>query len=94
MNEKGKVVLTDFLDLIVDILGPTAKEKGYSDNIRIDDYKNELMTFTNANFPGHALGEIVYKAVRYRAKHDRMDLVKIAAWAALQYLEDINVQSP
>jgi len=90
MNEK-KVLLTDFLDAIADMLGNTAKDKGYSEGVGIDDYKNELMTFTNNNFPGHALGEIVYKAVRYRTKKDRTDLVKIAAWAALQYLEDSNV---
>lgn len=79
--------LNEFLSQVVKILTSKAKEKGYSDG-DVSVYKNELMEFTSKNFPGHALGEIVYKAIRYRNKHELQDLVKIAAWAALQYLED------
>jgi len=81
--------LNEFLSQVVKILTSSAKDKGYSDG-EVNVYKNELMGFTSKNFPGHALGEIVYKAIRYRSKHNPQDLVKIAAWAALQYLEDTN----
>jgi hypothetical protein len=79
--------LEKFLQDVVDILESKAKEKGYSDG-NLSTYKNDLMSFCSRNFSGHALGEITYKAVRYQAKKDPRDLVKIAAWAALLYMED------
>ena len=40
------------------------------------------------NLP-HALGEIVYKVVRYHVRRDPQDLVKVAAWAELEW-NDVN----
>jgi hypothetical protein len=38
-----------------------------------------------ADGDAHAIGEIIYKAVRYSKRGDKDDLVKIAAWAFLIY---------
>jgi hypothetical protein len=62
-----------------------AKEKGYNES---GSGRNDLMEFTNKFFPGHAGGEIVYKAIRYGRKHDKTDLLKIAAWAYLLWRYD------
>lgn len=62
-----------------------AKEKGYNET---GTGKNDLMEFTNKFFPGHAGGEIVYKAIRYGRKRDKSDLLKIAAWAYLLWRYD------
>ena len=64
----------------LNLLDKKATEKGYLDK---DD--NILMNFMNKAFPDHALGEIVYKAVRYKAKKNPEDLAKIIAWAILIY---------
>lgn len=77
--------LKAFTTEMENILVSAAKEKGYSDG-DIEVYKNELMDFVESNFPGHALGEIVYKAQRYKRKEETLDLVKIAAWAALIWM--------
>ncbi len=67
------------------LLEPTAAGKGYNDTGV--DGKNELFEFVQnvAQGSGHALGEIVYKAVRYSRKGDPADLLKIAAWAFLAW---------
>jgi hypothetical protein len=59
--------------------------KGYNEG---GTEKNDLMEFTNKFFPGHAGGEIVYKAIRYGRKKDKADLLKIAAWAYLLWRYD------
>ena len=69
-----------------ELLESKAKAKGYSDG-DTSRYKNELMAFTE-KLSSHALGEIVYKAVRYDKKKEPEDLLKIIAWACLKYLED------
>ena len=67
------------------LLEPTASSKGYSTTGL--DGKNALYEFVQnvAQGPGHALGEIVYKATRYGAKRNPEDLEKIAAWAFLAW---------
>jgi hypothetical protein len=45
----------------------------------------DLDDFMNLYFRDHALGEIVYKAIRYQRLKNQEDLVKIAAWAFLLY---------
>lgn len=67
------------------LLEGTAQGKGY--NATGVDGPNQLYDFveTLTGGPGHALGEIVYKAKRYAAKRDPVDLLKIAAWAFLAY---------
>lgn len=67
------------------LLEPTAAGKGYNDTGV--DGKNELFEFVQnvAQGSGHALGEIIYKAVRYSRKKDPSDLLKVAAWAYLAW---------
>lgn len=56
-------------------LGSAAASKGY------DGPAGQLVSLCDT-LP-HAVGEIIYKAVRYARKGDPDDLVKIAAWAEL-----------
>ena len=68
-----------------DLVEGKAIAKGYNEG---GTEKNDLMEFTNKFFPGHAGGEIVYKAIRYGRKRDKADLLKIAAWAYLLWRYD------
>jgi hypothetical protein len=63
-----------------------AKDKGYN-STGVDGKENELYSFIQSMADGdaHAIGEIIYKAVRYSKRGDKDDLVKIAAWAFLIY---------
>jgi hypothetical protein len=70
----------DFIKGVKFLLENKATEKGY-----LAPVGNILMDFMNKEFPDHALGEIVYKAVRYKSKKNPEDLLKIAAWACLIY---------
>lgn len=73
-----------FQNEVSKILLKTAQEKGYGTE---EEGGRELYDFIHDNFnrDGHALGEIVYKAIRYRKKGEMEDLIKIAAWAFLIY---------
>ena len=68
------------------ILIKRAQEKGYHnqglDGRQLYDFVHDLAS------NGHALGEIIYKAIRYNRRRNREDLVKIAAWAFLLYDRD------
>jgi hypothetical protein len=75
--------LQSFFVEVEKLLEVQAKSKGYSDS---GPKNNPLMEFMGLHFPDHALGEIVYKAVRYKSKRNPEDLAKIAAWAALVWL--------
>ena len=68
-----------------DLVEGKAITKGYNEG---GTERNDLMEFTNKFFPGHAGGEIVYKAIRYGRKRDKADLLKIAAWAYLLWRYD------
>ncbi len=74
-----------FLQQVTALLEPTAAAKGYN-SAGIDGF-NRLYTFVQSTVGhqthAHGLGEIIYKAVRYAAKGQPEDLVKIAAWAFL-----------
>ena len=77
----------DFCQQIKDILDAKSAGKGY--NEQGAEGRNDLYDFIE-KFIGpvqhaHALGEIVYKVVRYAKKQDPEDLEKIAAWAYLIY---------
>ena len=73
-----------FQERVRALLEPTAASKGYS-TTGIDG-KNALYEFVQEMAgPGHALGEIVYKARRYGARRNDEDLLKIAAWAFLAW---------
>jgi len=75
----------DFSGAVLASLSDTAAGKGY--NATGVDGENRVYAIIHAatGGHGHALGEIVYKALRYARKRDPMDLVKIAAWAFLIY---------
>lgn len=72
-----------FIALSKELLEPTAKEKGY--NSTGTEGKNELFDFVQSivGGSGHALGEIIYKVIRYKNKKDEKDLLKIVAWVYL-----------
>jgi hypothetical protein len=75
----------DFAKQVRALLEPAASGKGYSATGA--DGPNQLYDFVAGmnGGPGHALGEIVYKAKRYAAKGNVEDVLKIAAWAFLVY---------
>ena len=62
-----------------------AAEKGY--NPSGPDGENLLykLVLSAVPYSGHAIGEIIYKAVRYSAKKNPDELLKIAAWAFLAW---------
>lgn len=62
--------------------------RGVLDRGGIKGY-NDALRHICRNLP-HALGEIIYKAVRYHHKRDPEDLVKIAAWAELVWREHVD----
>ena len=72
-----------FCAAIYALLSDTAAQKSY--NATGTDGPNPLYEFVREMSGGdaHALGEIVYKAKRFSAKHDIEDILKIAAWAFL-----------
>lgn len=65
------------IDLMVN---PVASAKGY------DDKLIELVRDCVADHPmKHALGEIIYKVVRYSHTRRVDDILKVGAWAALVF---------
>lgn len=60
-----------------------AKEKGYITGN--EDSGRNLYDFIDRYIGnhGHAIGEIIYKAVRFSRRKDPQDIVKVAAWAFL-----------
>jgi hypothetical protein len=80
-----KPTFEQFVEEVRALMEPTAASKGYS-TTGINGV-NTLYEFVEdmAEGPGHALGEIVYKAKRYGKKRNPEDLLKIAAWAWLAY---------
>jgi len=73
----------DFVKEVQELLEGGAEKKGYNDTGV--DGANELYQFLQnlSKNDSHALGEIIYKTVRYTNKKDPRDLAKIAAWAFL-----------
>lgn len=73
-----------FIGEIRQIFGKSVS-KGYGP-MQPDD-PNPLYDFMLTFFSNdHALGEIIYKAIRYRNKRNPEDLIKIAAWAWLVWM--------
>ena len=74
----GRALLFELAD---EMTGAQAEAKGYS----------SPETATNAVFEvtglEHAIGEVIYKAIRYRARCEPSDLVKIIAWVSLIWEE-------
>lgn len=71
---------SQFMREVAESLSEAAVVKGYSAGG--PDGPNPLFEVTGSD---HAMGEAIYKAVRYRAKRDKGDLIKLAAWAFLAY---------
>jgi len=73
----------EFSKEVQNLVEGNAAEKGYNTNGADGD--NELYEFVQnlSKSDSHAIGEIVYKAVRYTKKKDKKDILKIAAWAYL-----------
>lgn len=65
------------------LLNGDAQGKGYAQEGR--DGRPMLDFVANHCGGGHALGEIVYKVVRWNQKRDPKDLLKVAAWAFLEW---------
>jgi len=84
-----ELALRAFFDGVIGIIEGKAQDKGYSAG---GDGGELLYKFVGANFKGHPLGEIVYKAVRYARKGDPADLLKAAAWAFLVWEDTLQSQ--
>lgn len=71
-----------FVKEVKDILEATAREKGYN---TAGTESNEIYEFVQklTSSDDHAIGELIYKVVRFKNKGDKRDLAKIAAWAYL-----------
>ena len=75
--------LKAFCEDVEAALTAAAESKGY--NATGVDGENRVYAVIHGatGGHGHAIGEIVYKALRYARKRDPHDLVKLAAWAFL-----------
>ncbi len=72
----------EFVQAVRDLLEGAASRKSY--NKTGVDGPNDLYDFVHSIAgDGHALGEIIYKVKRFDAKHDPVDIIKVAAWAFL-----------
>ena len=74
-----------FSELVYDSLDGHARRKGYSEGG--PDGPNALYEFETAigASPAHAMGEIIYKATEYLHEAREVLLIKIAAWAFLEW---------
>jgi len=79
-----RMTFKEFVEDVSALLGGTASGKGYSEG---PDAPGELYDFVMRNVGGsphaHALGEIIYKVVRYARKGNVEDIKKAACWAFL-----------
>lgn len=78
-----------FVDSVSRMLVDHAGSQGYLGDAMVPrEAPNGLFAFMSQYFPDHAMGEVVYKAVRYINSEapNPDDLVKIAAWAYLEWL--------
>lgn len=75
----------EFMSQVEELVNGTAAQKGYSPNG--PDGPNLLFEFVEhvTGGPHHAIGEGIYKLVRYEAKHNPEDLLKAAAWCFLAW---------
>lgn len=82
-SEQDMGTFKEFVREVQDLMEGGAGAKGYN-NTGVDG-QNDLYQFIQnlSQNDSHALGEIIYKAVRYTNKRDKRDLTKIAAWAFL-----------
>ncbi len=78
-----ETALKDFYLEIEKVVSKKAKEKGYY--VEGEDSGRNLYDFIGKYASGHGIGEIIYKAIRWTRKRDPEDLIKIAAWAFLEW---------
>lgn len=91
--ENNYGILTPIFDEVYRMMTSKAVEKGYHKTGDLKRFQNPLMSIVESEFPGHTLGEIVYKCQRYAKKKNPEDLVKIIAWACLLLLNSENEAS-
>lgn len=73
---------SEFSKRVGALMERSARQKAY--NSTGVDGPNQLFDFIySVAEAGHALGEIIYKVIRYKAKKNPTDLEKVAAWAFL-----------
>jgi hypothetical protein len=74
-----------FAHQVEQLLGGAAGKKGY--NVGGADAKNPLYEFVlgTTGDHGHAMGECIYKIVRYQKRRNPEDVLKAAAWLFLIY---------
>ena len=79
-----RLTYKQFVEQVERLLGNTASGKGYSEGadapLELYDFVAE---YVGGNRHGHALGEIIYKTVRFARKGNVEDILKAAAWAFL-----------
>ena len=80
----SRITYKEFTRDVNMLLGGTASGKGYSEGA---DAPQEIYDFIIENLRTspyqHALGEIIYKTVRFARKGNIEDIKKVAAWAFL-----------
>jgi len=81
MKNRLEADLQEFLARMSAVLVSRSYQEGYFKG----DEGDLLNKFTEIFFDGHALGEIVYKAVNYQQTKDEIELIKIASWAFLKW---------
>lgn len=70
-----------FVSETAGLLNGKAEAKGYA----AQGNGRPLLDFVAEVAPGHAAGEMLYKVVRWQAKKNPEDLLKVAAWAFLEW---------
>ena len=77
-----------FCEAVSDLLDQQAADKGYNQTGLSGPNLLYALVSNMAGGPGHALGEVVFKAIRYSRRRDPNDLLKIAAWSYLVWRFD------
>jgi hypothetical protein len=75
-----------FNDSVRDMVSSRAAAKGFY--TLENDTRRQLHDTTEGLFGGHAFGEILYKMVEYKRTKDPKCLIKIAAWALMEFDRD------
>ncbi len=87
MTKDEETRFDEFVAEMSCVLGSEARSKGYYQGRDCDwASKNPSFDFIRDYVDvDHALGEIVYKVLRYKSQASKEDLIKIAAWAFLEW---------
>ena len=74
-----------FFKLVEESLGIHAARKGYSENGADGENLLYRLTAESGISSGHAMGEILYKALEYAKEPREVLLIKICGWALLEW---------